>query len=89
MAGHSQGRWLRYSVVAALQMVGAVVGIFMTAVLAFVFFTVATGNFHAVIPGELYSSTQPSGMALARYKNELGIRAVLNLRGPNENEAWY
>lgn len=47
-----------------------------------------TGNFHEVIPGQLYRSAQPSGADLSDYKTRYGIRTVLNLRGPNKN-AWY
>ena len=48
-----------------------------------------TGNFHTVIPGELYRSAQPTGDDIARDIREHGIKSVLNLRGPHPGEAWY
>ena len=48
-----------------------------------------SGNFHPVIPGELYRSAQPSPQRLAVYQQEYGIRTVLNLRGNNTGKAWY
>lgn len=48
-----------------------------------------TGNFHAVIPGELYRSAQPSESDLARYVHDYGIRTVVNLRGSNPGSDWY
>jgi protein tyrosine phosphatase (PTP) superfamily phosphohydrolase (DUF442 family) len=48
-----------------------------------------THNFHAIRPGQLYRSAQmPSGAlsdTIRRYK----IKTVLNLRGPNPEQAWY
>lgn len=70
-----------------MQSVGAGLGVVIAGIAAFVIFTTASGNFHAVIPGEVYRSAQPLGAALARYRNEYGIRTVLNLRGSNEREA--
>ncbi len=48
-----------------------------------------TGNFHEVIPGELYRSSQPTGEALAHYIKAHGIRTVINLRGENRDSDWY
>lgn len=48
-----------------------------------------SGNFHAVVPRELYRSAQLSADALARYKIEYGIRTVVNLRGANPGKDWY
>lgn len=48
-----------------------------------------TGNFHAVVPGELYRSNQPSPARIARYQAEYGIKTIINLRGPNPNQTWY
>lgn len=47
-----------------------------------------TGNFHVVIPGELYRSAQPSAGQLQQYIEKYGIRTVINLRGRSE-ERWY
>jgi protein tyrosine/serine phosphatase len=47
-----------------------------------------TGNFHEVVPGELYRSNQPTAGQLADYKQRYGIRTIVNLRG-GENSPWY
>jgi protein tyrosine/serine phosphatase len=48
-----------------------------------------TGNFHAVVPGSVYRSAQPSEAALGRYVKDHGIRSVLNLRGAQPGKQWY
>ncbi|GGF50769.1 hypothetical protein GCM10007301_07710 [Azorhizobium oxalatiphilum] len=48
-----------------------------------------TGNFHEVVPHELYRSAQLSPDALVRYGTEYGIRTVVNLRGANPGKDWY
>ena len=47
-----------------------------------------TGNFHAVIPGQLYRSAQPSRAQLEDYVRQYGIKTIVNLRGRNEAR-WY
>ncbi len=47
-----------------------------------------TGNFHTVIPGELYRSAQPSAAQLERYVHQYGIQTIINLRGSND-QPWY
>jgi protein tyrosine/serine phosphatase len=46
------------------------------------------GNFHEVIPGELYRSAQPSGADIQSYANTYGIKAILNLRDEARTD-WY
>lgn len=48
-----------------------------------------SGNFHAVIEGELYRSAQPTAVQLAAYVRDHGIRTIINLRGSNANAGWY
>lgn len=48
-----------------------------------------TGNFHAVVPGELYRSAQPSAQQLADYVQKNGIKTVINLRGEDASAKWY
>jgi protein tyrosine/serine phosphatase len=48
-----------------------------------------TGNFHEVLPGELYRSAQPSAADIAAYSQEHGIRTIVNLRGENDKWDWY
>nr|WP_245304823.1 dual specificity protein phosphatase family protein [Rhizobium multihospitium] len=47
------------------------------------------GNFHAVIPGELYRSAQLSPTQIETYVRENGIRSIVNLRGENLKHDWY
>lgn len=47
-----------------------------------------SGNFHEVIPGELYRSAQPSGSDIQTYANTYGIKAILNLRDEKRTD-WY
>ncbi|AFL50645.1 protein tyrosine/serine phosphatase [Sinorhizobium fredii] len=47
-----------------------------------------TGNFHEVLPGELYRSAQPSASDIASYARQYGIKTIVNLRGESR-EAWY
>lgn len=48
-----------------------------------------TGNFHEVVPGELYRSAQLSAGDLVTYAREKDIRSVLNLRGADRGAPWY
>ena len=48
----------------------------------------SNGNFHAVLPGELYRSGQPSGAMLDEGVARTVIRSVVNLRGPSR-AGWY
>jgi protein tyrosine/serine phosphatase/ActR/RegA family two-component response regulator len=47
------------------------------------------GNFHTVIPGELYRSAQLSPEQLETYVHDNGIRTIVNLRGENRKSDWY
>jgi protein tyrosine/serine phosphatase len=49
----------------------------------------ANGNFHTVVPGEMYRSAQPSGEDVAAYAARYGIRSIINLRGENAQTEWY
>jgi protein tyrosine/serine phosphatase len=49
----------------------------------------ASGNFHEVLPGQLYRSAQPDAAALDWAVKRYGIRTVINLRGENPGAAWY
>ena len=41
-------------------------------------------NFHWIEPGKMARANQPSPRQIARYADELGIKTILNLRGPGE-----
>ena len=47
-----------------------------------------TGNFHEVIPGELYRSAQPSGADIKVYAENYGIKTIVNLRDETRTD-WY
>lgn len=49
----------------------------------------SVGNFHEVLPGELYRSAQLGEGDISRYNRDYGIKTVLNLRGENRGSAWY
>lgn len=62
----------------------------LIAILAtYVGFERITGNFHEVVPGVLYRSAQLSPSQFARFKQEDGIRSIINLRGANPGKGWY
>ena len=48
-----------------------------------------TGNFHAVLSGQVYRSGQPTPSEIASYQKAFGIRTIVNLRGENRGRAWY
>jgi protein tyrosine/serine phosphatase len=48
-----------------------------------------SGNFHEVIPGQLYRSSQLSDAQLSDYVKANGIKTIINLRGENGRSAWY
>lgn len=61
---------------------------FLAVIGAHAAYQVYTGNFHEVIPNELYRSSQPSGQQIAEYHEKYGIRTILNLRDEGRGE-WY
>jgi protein tyrosine phosphatase (PTP) superfamily phosphohydrolase (DUF442 family) len=46
-------------------------------------------NVHVVVSGELWRSAQLTADDLESVVHELGIRSVLNLRGPRPGDGWY
>ena len=55
----------------------------------YIAYILATGNFHAITPGEAYRSAQLDGKKLEHYISEYNIRSILNLRGKNDGKQWY
>ena len=51
---------------------------------------VFNSNLHVVLPGQLYRSAQPSAADIDRWAPELGLRAIVNLRGSTgkEDRRW-
>jgi protein tyrosine/serine phosphatase len=45
-------------------------------------------NFKTVVPGRIYRSGQPSPKHLRQWKEEHGIRTVINLRGASDREEY-
>jgi protein tyrosine/serine phosphatase len=45
-------------------------------------FRIAWDNFDEVVPGRLYRANHPTPGRLARYARRLGLRTLINLRGP-------
>lgn len=74
-------RWLKIGI-AGLVPLAIIIG-------AFLGYLQASGNFHEVIPGELYRSAQLSSDEIGRYQKDFGIRSIINLRGENDGEDWY
>ena len=72
-----------------LLVAGSAVGCALAIFIVYIGVIVATGNFHAVVPGEFYRSAQPSAATIARYQRDQGIRTIINLRGENADEPWY
>jgi protein tyrosine/serine phosphatase len=52
-------------------------------------YTVATGNFHEVVAGQVFRSAQLSKAELSVKLQRHGIKSVLNLRGENAGRDWY
>jgi protein tyrosine/serine phosphatase len=52
-------------------------------------YTVATGNFHEVVAGQVFRSGQLSKAELTAKIQRYGIKSVLNLRGKNAGRNWY
>jgi protein tyrosine/serine phosphatase len=52
-------------------------------------YMLATTNFHAVVPGEVYRSSQPSAATIAALQKTYGIKTIINLRGDNSGRGWY
>lgn len=50
---------------------------------------ILSGNFHEVLPGQLYRSGQLSGERLGAEIDRYGIKTVINLRGRNTGKSWY
>lgn len=71
------------------RVLGIVTACVVAALIAWPIWLQLTGNFHAVVPGEVYRSAQPAPAELRRWTAEYGIRSVLNLRGGDEDADWY
>lgn len=70
---------------------GVVLGLLLVAIYlsAYSLSTLEHNNFHVVVPGKVYRSSQMNGEELARCIKNYGIKSVLNLRGANSTKSWY
>lgn len=64
-------------------------GAFLVAASGFYAHMLWTTNFHQVIAGELYRSSQPSATNIAEFQKQYGIKTIINLRGYNSGHHWY
>ncbi|MBB3318640.1 MULTISPECIES: tyrosine-protein phosphatase [unclassified Rhizobium] len=48
----------------------------------------ATDNFHSVVAGEVYRSSQPSPRAIAEFEKRYGIKTIISLRGGVNTPVW-
>lgn len=64
-------------------------GVALAALIAWPIWLQLSGNFHTVVPGEVYRAAQPEPEDLRRWAEDHGIRSVLNLRGTDESSEWY
>lgn len=67
----------------------AVVGVGVIGIIGYLAILHFSGNFHAVIAGELYRSAQVNGAQLSNYTQKVGLKSVLNLRGASPDAGWY
>jgi protein tyrosine/serine phosphatase len=74
---------LRLIKISSLSILGAVaaMGIYMG-------INQISGNFHEVIPGELYRSAQPGAAVIDAAVQRYGIRTIINLRNEKRG-SWY
>jgi protein tyrosine phosphatase (PTP) superfamily phosphohydrolase (DUF442 family) len=66
-----------------------VAGVLALAFLAEVVRVVAGGNFHTLIPGQIYRSAQPSAEKIECLARDFGVRTIVNLRGRGVGLDWY
>jgi protein tyrosine phosphatase (PTP) superfamily phosphohydrolase (DUF442 family) len=74
-------RVCRLAALAAFVLVGSVA--------AFALQRFVSRNLHAVVPGEVYRSGQPTPAMLAEMQKTLGLRTVINLRGFWPDDDWH
>jgi len=78
----------RFHIRTAVILAASAVTVFL-AILAFQQLLRLSGNFHTVVDGQFYRSSQLSPTALEGYVRRYGIRTVVNLRGAAPKAQWY
>jgi len=71
------------------RLAAAALGIVLLAIAAWPLWLHLTGNFHVVVPGEIYRSAQPDAAEIHDWAGRYGLRSILNLRGAHADTAWY
>lgn len=66
-----------------------VLAVLFAALLAYIGFTIYHANFHTIVHGEAYRSSQMSANELTHVIQKYGIKSVLNLRGENLTSDWH
>lgn len=74
-------RWIRRT--------AAGLGVLLAVAVGYLGYLQLSGNFHAVVAGEVYRAAQMDGQRLERWTREHGIASVLNLRGESAGADWY
>lgn len=74
-------RWLKRT--------AAVAASLLLTFVAYLAYLQLSGNFHAVVAGQVYRAAQMDGQKLVRWKRDHGIATILNLRGQNDGADWY
>ena len=65
------------------------VGVAVACLAAYLTYIHKTGNFDTLVPGEVFRSAQVVGTDLSDYRQQYGIKSVLNLRGAAPDSRWY
>ncbi|MFA6955015.1 MAG: hypothetical protein WC538_04000 [Thermoanaerobaculia bacterium] len=56
---------------------------------AVVYWRIHSFHLREVVPGEIYRVAQPNDGDIERAATSMGLRTIVNLRGPNPKSAWY
>jgi protein tyrosine/serine phosphatase len=59
------------------------------ALLAYTGYTIYNANFHTIVVGQAYRSSQMNAEQLTRVVQKYGIKSILNLRGENTTSDWH
>jgi protein tyrosine phosphatase (PTP) superfamily phosphohydrolase (DUF442 family) len=76
-------RWRR-----SIRLLAAALAVVALLLATRVWYITLGGNFHTVVPGDVYRAGQPSAARLRALARSHHVRTVINLRGDN-NDGWY
>jgi protein tyrosine/serine phosphatase len=66
-----------------------VLAVLIGALLAYTGYTIYNANFHTIVVGQAYRSSQMNAEQLTRVVQKYGIKSILNLRGENTTSDWH